>query len=152
MFMRHWVRFSLLLALLCSAPLFGKVAPKHHAAGKKVAKRSAGRKAVGKRYASRGKASRRRVVAARQPARQAAPSSDRYKEIQEALAQKGYLNTPPNGVWDQNAQDAMRKFQADRNLTVSGKLSSRSIIALGLGSPAASVPPAPSSAPTPPKP
>jgi len=150
--MRHWVRFSILLALLSSAPLFGEVAVKHatkrQVAGKKVAKRSSGRKAVGKKSASRRKSSRgRRSLAARQPARQAAPSSDRYKEIQEALAQKGYLTTPPNGIWDQNAQDALRKFQADQNLTVSGKLSSRSLIALGLGSPTAAVPPANSSAP-----
>ncbi len=167
MFMRHWVRFSVLLAFLSAAPVYAKVAhkhaePKRHASGKKVATRSTTRKtgkvargrgkAAGKRYASRGRSSRRRAIAARQPARQAIPSSDRYKEIQEALAQKGYLTTPPNGIWDQNAQDALRKFQADQNLTVSGKLSSRSIIALGLGSPTAAVPPANSSSPTPPKP
>ncbi len=64
---------------------------------------------------------------------QASPSSDRYREIQEALAAKGYLKTPPNGVWDQESTEAMKRFQADQKLTSTGKLNSLSLIALGLG-------------------
>ena len=65
--------------------------------------------------------------------RQLAPTPDRYKEIQSALAGKGYLNQPANGVWDAQSADALRHFQQDQNLEPTGKLNSLSLIALGLG-------------------
>ena len=64
---------------------------------------------------------------------QSAPAPGRYKEIQEALAKKGYLHGEPSGVWNQDSTDALRHFQQDQNLQASGKLDSLSIIALGLG-------------------
>jgi peptidoglycan hydrolase-like protein with peptidoglycan-binding domain len=64
---------------------------------------------------------------------QTAPTADRYKEIQEALAKKGYLHGEADGVWNQDSADALRRFQQDQNLEASGKLDSLSIIALGLG-------------------
>jgi hypothetical protein len=64
---------------------------------------------------------------------QTAPTPDRYKEIQEALAKKGYLHGEADGVWNQDSADALRHFQQDQNLQASGKLDSLSIIALGLG-------------------
>ena len=81
----------------------------------------------------RGKASARGRRSAPRQAVQAAPSSDRYREIQEALAAKGYLKTAPSGGWDQDSMDAMRRFQEDQKLTATGKLNSLSLIALGLG-------------------
>jgi peptidoglycan hydrolase-like protein with peptidoglycan-binding domain len=79
--------------------------------------------------------SKKRVVAKRAPSqpRQSAPTPDRYKQIQEALATKGYLKSEPNGVWDANSVDAMKRFQADQKLDASGKLTSASLIGLGLG-------------------
>lgn len=80
-----------------------------------------------------------RSSAKRSPARpawhpgQTTPTPDRYKEIQEALAKKGYLHGEANGVWNQDSADALRRFQQDQNLQASGKLDSLSIIALGLG-------------------
>lgn len=66
--------------------------------------------------------------------RQLAPSADRYKEIQQALAAKGYLQAEQaTGVWDQNSMDALKRFQAEQNLNATGKLNSLSLIALGLG-------------------
>jgi len=64
---------------------------------------------------------------------QTEPTPDRYKEIQAALAQKGYLHGDATGVWNQDSVDALRRFQQDQNLQASGKLDSLSIIALGLG-------------------
>jgi len=64
---------------------------------------------------------------------QTAPTADRYKEIHEALAKKGYLHGEADGVWNQDSADALRHFQQDQNLQASGKLDSLSIIALGLG-------------------
>ncbi len=65
--------------------------------------------------------------------RQLAPTPDRYKDIQSALATRGYLKQEPNGVWDAPSADALRRFQQDQNLEPSGKLNSLSLIALGLG-------------------
>jgi len=66
--------------------------------------------------------------------RQTAPTPDRYREIQSALATKGYLKSDDaSGKWDQASVDAMKKFQADQNIEATGKLNSLSLIALGLG-------------------
>jgi len=66
--------------------------------------------------------------------RQMAPTPDRYREIQQALVSKGYLQ-PENatGVWNQASVDALKKFQAEQNIESSGKINSLSLIALGLG-------------------
>ncbi len=65
--------------------------------------------------------------------RQLAPTPDRYKEIQSALAERGYLKKDPSGVWDTESADAMRRFQQDQSLEANGKLNSLSLMALGLG-------------------
>jgi peptidoglycan hydrolase-like protein with peptidoglycan-binding domain len=65
---------------------------------------------------------------------QRSPSPERYKEIQSALASKGYLQPDTvSGVWDTSSTSALKKFQQDQNLEPSGKIDSLSIIALGLG-------------------
>jgi peptidoglycan hydrolase-like protein with peptidoglycan-binding domain len=76
-----------------------------------------------------------RRTASRTPAasRQAAPTAERYKEIQQALASKGYLKSEPSGVWDADSVAAMRQFQTDRKLDPSGKLTAAALIDLGLG-------------------
>src|SRR5580693_662858 len=43
--------------------------------------------------------------------RQQAPTPDRYKEIQQALVDKGYLKGDPTGVWDADSAGAMERFQ-----------------------------------------
>jgi apolipoprotein N-acyltransferase len=66
--------------------------------------------------------------------RQLQPTQDRYKDIQTALASKGYLQPEQaTGAWDQNSTDALKQFQAAQNLDTSGKINSLSLIALGLG-------------------
>ncbi|MBZ5595654.1 MAG: peptidoglycan-binding protein [Acidobacteriia bacterium] len=65
--------------------------------------------------------------------RQLAPTPERYKEIQTALAKRGYLAAAPNGVWDASSAEALRHFQQEQNLEPTGKLNSLSLIALGLG-------------------
>jgi peptidoglycan hydrolase-like protein with peptidoglycan-binding domain len=64
---------------------------------------------------------------------QQAPAPDRYKEIQQALASKGYLHGEPNGQWDAESTEALKRFQADQSLTPDGKINSLSLIAMGLG-------------------
>jgi hypothetical protein len=95
--------------------------PKHKAHAAQAPKST---KAV-KGRSSKSKASRR--------SSQQAPTPDRYKEIQQALGTKGYLHSEPSGQWDAGSADALKRFQADQNLTPDGKISSLSLIALGLG-------------------
>jgi peptidoglycan hydrolase-like protein with peptidoglycan-binding domain len=87
-------------------------------------------------------------------AAQQQPTQDRYKEIQQALADKGYFGGPTDGNWGPASTDALKRFQHDQNLIEDGKVGSLSLIALGLGpkrgAAASSAPAQPS--PTPPQP
>ena len=66
--------------------------------------------------------------------RQMAPTTDRFREIQDALAAKGYLTSEScNGTWSQTSVEALKRFQADQNIDSTGKINSLSLIALGLG-------------------
>jgi murein L,D-transpeptidase YcbB/YkuD len=64
---------------------------------------------------------------------QQAPTPERYKDIQQALVSKGYFHGEPNGQWGPDSTDALKRFQAEQNLTPDGKMTSLSLIALGLG-------------------
>lgn len=129
----------------------GKTAAK---SGKTVAKKGSSSKASAKR----GKGSRSKSAQTWR-SRQLAPTPDRYKEIQSALAERGYLKKDPSGVWDAESTDALRRFQQDQSLEATGKLNSLSLMALGLGAkhgdapavaPARTAPVAPSPVPAPP--
>ena len=61
------------------------------------------------------------------------PTPERYRQIQQALLEKGYYKGEPNGQWNADSADALKRFQSDQNLTSDGKLNSLSLIALGLG-------------------
>lgn len=132
---------ALLLTWLVAAPGLSNAATRKKTAPvKKSAAGSSSKKATvssSRRVpASRGRttksaSTRRRTPAA--PPRQASPSRERYVEIQQALADKGYSAAPVDGVWGPGWVEALRRFQADQNLEVDGKLGALSIIALGLG-------------------
>jgi hypothetical protein len=95
---------------------------------------------------SRGKKSTAKRVTWRN--RQLSPTPDRYREIQGALASKGYLKPEDaTGTWNQNSSDALKKFQSEQNLDSSGKINSLSLIALGLGPHRDAAPPPPAKAP-----
>ena len=53
------------------------------------------------------------AVASREPA-QKAPTTERVTEIQTALQREGFDQGDPSGKWDAGTQDAMRRFQIDR--------------------------------------
>jgi len=112
-------------------------------AGQKTAGSGATAKSSVRSGSSRaaGKSSRR---SRRQPG-QKAPTSDRVSEIQAALAKDGSFSGMPNGKWDDETTQAMRRFQAAHGLNPSGKLDALSLQKLGLGSQTAGV-----AAPTPP--
>ena len=95
----------------------GSAAPTHAASGKAAASK-------------RGK----KVPVRTARSRQLAPTPERYKEIQEALAAKGYFPAgEANGRWNDTSAEALKKFQADQNLDPTGKINAISLIALGLG-------------------
>ena len=106
---------------------------------------TAKKKQTGARKTTAKKTGRKPVVAAY---RQMAPTPDRYREIQQALVEKGYLKSEPTGVWDAQSSDALKQFQTEKNLSPTGKLSSASLIGLGLG-PKPATPPEPQT-PSPP--
>ena len=53
---------------------------------------------------------------------QKAPTADRYKEIQQALVERGYMEGPPDGKWGPDSSEAIRRFQRDQNLLDDGFL------------------------------
>ena len=76
---------------------------------------------------------RSRNTTSQLPVVQTCPTPERFREIQSVLAARGYLKTHPSGVWDDDSRDAMIWFQQDQNLEATGKLTARSLAALGLG-------------------
>jgi peptidoglycan hydrolase-like protein with peptidoglycan-binding domain len=61
------------------------------------------------------------------------PQPERIQEIQQALVQAGYLNAQPNGRWDNQTREAMRRYQADHGFPVTGLPEAKSLMKLGLG-------------------
>ncbi|HEX6897489.1 MAG TPA: peptidoglycan-binding domain-containing protein [Bryobacteraceae bacterium] len=76
-----------------------------------------------------------RTTRSKRPLRsyQQAPTPERYKEIQQALIARGYLQGEATGQWGPDSVEALRRFQTDQNLTADGKIGALSLIALGLG-------------------
>jgi peptidoglycan hydrolase-like protein with peptidoglycan-binding domain len=72
---------------------------------------------------------------------QTAPTPERIKEIQAALARAGFYQREPNGKWDDYSKEAMLKFQQANGLKPTGKLDALSLQKLGLGSEIAGVAP-----------
>ena len=64
---------------------------------------------------------------------QQAISTDRAREIQEALIREHYLDGEPTGVWDARTQAACRKYQGDNGWQTKVLPDSRLLIKLGLG-------------------
>lgn len=123
-----------ILAAFCA--LAGMAAtPATKTAPKKTVKKAAKGKAA--KAPTKGK---KAPPAATWRTRQQNPTQDRYKEIQQALAAKGYLKTDPTGVWDADSISAMQRFQNDQKMTPTGKITAPALISLGLGARSAGAP------------
>ncbi len=128
--------FAVALSLLLTMMGLGATATKSKAPVKKAAPvKKSGTKTASKKVIRRPATTWRN--------RQLSPTSDRYKEIQQALRDKGYLKSEPTGVWDNDSQDAMTRFQNDQKLPPTGKITAASLIGLGLGAKSAGAPEAP---------
>jgi peptidoglycan hydrolase-like protein with peptidoglycan-binding domain len=77
------------------------------------------------------KTTKKRVVSG--PVRPAQPTAERYRQIQQALIDKGYLEGSATGAWEQDSVAALRRFQTDQKLEASGKINALTLIRLGLG-------------------
>jgi hypothetical protein len=74
-----------------------------------------------------------KVAAARRRRAQLRPEPERIQEIQQALVKTGYLSADPNGRWDDQTREAMRRYQADHGFPVTGLPEAKSLMKLGLG-------------------
>jgi peptidoglycan hydrolase-like protein with peptidoglycan-binding domain len=122
------VAFS--LALFAGAQ--GSSAPKKQVS-KAKGKTSKRKPASTAHRATPGKTTKRTQATTYRRSNQLQPTPERYKEIQQALADKGYFRGTADGNWGTESVDALKRFQRDQNLTEDGKLGSLSLIALGLG-------------------
>jgi peptidoglycan hydrolase-like protein with peptidoglycan-binding domain len=61
------------------------------------------------------------------------PTPERIQEIQQALVQAAYLKEEPNGRWDDQTREAMRRYQVDHGFPVTGLPEAKSLMKLGLG-------------------
>ena len=116
---RLWL-FLFGLALLVSA------SPVVSSAGKPAAAQSTAKK---KKKSSQSKAKKPAKAAG-----QKAPTPDRIRDIQSALQRQGAYQGEPNGKWDDATVTAMRKYQEDHGLNLTGKIDALSLQKLGLGS------------------
>ena len=79
------------------------------------------------------KAARNPAEARYRRSAQSKPTKQRYAEIERALNEHGYLDTPADGKWDKESVDALKQFQQDQSLKDDGKLGALTLTALGLG-------------------
>jgi peptidoglycan hydrolase-like protein with peptidoglycan-binding domain len=103
--------------------------------------KSAAKNASSKRRAS--KSTKKAAPPARPRSAPQQPTPERYKEIQQALADKGYFQGSVDGNWGPESVDALTRFQHEQSLVEDGKLSSLALIALGLGPKRVAVPDTP---------
>ena len=59
--------------------------------------------------------------------------TERATSIQQALIREHYLSGEPTGVWNQESEEAMRRYQSDHGWQTKEVPDSRALIKLGLG-------------------
>lgn len=119
-----------LIAAICVGFLLGAAAQK--SAKPASSAKSSKTASKGSKSKSKSKSSAR---GKKRPSTQQTPDPARIREIQEALAARGY-NVDVTGAWGAQSAEALKRFQEDNNinnLSGRGKLDSLTLIALGLG-------------------
>jgi peptidoglycan hydrolase-like protein with peptidoglycan-binding domain len=125
-----YLQFGLvLIATLATTPAFATT-QKRKATTTKV---SAHKSSHSNAKSSKGKHSKKIAKKSWKTKGQHAISTDRTRQIQEALIREHYLDGQANGEWDTRTQAAMRKFQADQGWQSKVLPDSRALIKLGLG-------------------
>ena len=105
--------------------------PKHstHRAAARTGQHQSARHPATRHVSSQAK----RAAASRRLRAHMRPEPERIQEIQQALVQAGYLNAQPNGRWDDQTREAMRRYQAGHGFPVTGLPEAKSLMKLGLG-------------------
>jgi peptidoglycan hydrolase-like protein with peptidoglycan-binding domain len=57
----------------------------------------------------------------------------RYKQIQQALKDKGYYHGEIDGKWGPESVSALQRFQTEQGIENEGKITALGLIGLGLG-------------------
>ena len=129
---------ALLSTLMATALIAAPVKPK--GSDSKAAASSTVHASTTKSSAHSGAASRtakgrtKRVThTAPAPSYQLHPDPERYTQIQQALADRGYFKGQVNGEWNDDSVDALKRFQADQKLESDGKINALTLTGLGLG-------------------
>jgi peptidoglycan hydrolase-like protein with peptidoglycan-binding domain len=120
-------------ALLTSVALIMSAAVCPVAAQSSTSSAKKKKKPVSSSASAKTKGKTRGKVASK-PKGQAAPTSDRVKEIQAALQKDGSYDGEPTGKWDAATSDAMKKYQEKNGVNPTGKIDAVSLNKLGLGS------------------
>ncbi len=126
----------LLIATLAIPPAFGATHKKttQKATTTKVSSHKASSKTLTKSKSSKSHHGKKTVAKKSWKSKgQHGISSDRTREIQEALIREHYLDGEANGLWDSRTQEAMRSFQAKQGWQTKVLPDSRALIKLGLG-------------------
>lgn len=124
----------LLLAVLAIAgPSLARTKRKSTRPAAHSSKRVTRSKTYVRRSSARSNRKSTKVRTSAHSTQQGQPAPERYKEIQQSLAEKGYYKGDVNGQWGAESTSALKRFQSEQNLASDGKLNSLSLIALGLG-------------------
>jgi murein L,D-transpeptidase YcbB/YkuD len=144
--MKNWL--LLLVALVTFGLTAGAAPPKKKAAPAKRPAASSSKQTAKQKYTAANSRYKRKYATSRARGRgrspqpvavqrrtygQPRPTDDRYMEIERALATRGYLQREPTSDWTPDCAEALKRFQKDQNLPPNGKITSLSLIALGLG-------------------
>ncbi len=139
----NWNRTTAVIlgaAVLTAAPVLSvRVAGAPLPQSKTPAGKSEQGSAAGKSSPAKAATSKKKTTRRRRARGQQAPSAERIKEIQQALAQKGHYEGTPTGKWDSATTEALKSYQQANGLNATGKLDARTLQKLGLGSEVAGV-------------
>ena len=129
---------ALLLVLLATAlvadPVKKAIPSKTTAGATHVSSTKASAHSQAGSHTANGRTKSRRVAhAAPTPSYQLHPDPQRYTQIQQALADRGYFKGQPNGEWNDDSVDALKRFQTDQKLESDGKVNALTLTGLGLG-------------------
>lgn len=124
--------FLLVAAITLAIIPAGWSAASHH----RSVKRTHHKSRIGGRHRSRLAHRRphsRRSRRARVRRYQLHPTRARYKQIQQALKDKGYYLGTIDGQWGPNSVSALQRFQTEQGIDNEGKITALALIGLGLG-------------------
>jgi peptidoglycan hydrolase-like protein with peptidoglycan-binding domain len=64
------------------------------------------------------------------PARHAAWTKDQIKEAQQGLAKAGFYKGTATGIWNKDTKNALKEFQKENKMPVTGRLSDSVLVKL----------------------